>query len=81
MCLSTQQLMNIWVVSTFWSVPGSWGWAGGGLRPLVGLPLPSLSSSSSESPPHSLQGSARNLPLMAPSPWSAGAGLHLPSLP
>ena len=80
-CLSTQELMNIRVVSTFWSVPGPWGWAGGGLRPLVGLLLPSPSSASSEPPPHSLQGSARNLPLMAPSPWSVGGGLHLPSLP
>ncbi|XP_043772283.1 uncharacterized protein LOC122702672 [Cervus elaphus] len=80
-CLSTQQLMDIWVVSTFWSMPGSWGGLGEGSgQAQAGLPLPSPSSASSESPPHSLQGSARNPPLAAPSPWSVGGGLHLLTL-
>lgn len=47
----------------------------------MGLLLPSPSSASSEPPPHSLQGSARNLPLVAPSPWSVGEWSSLAKSP
>lgn len=80
-CLSTQELMNISGCFNFWSVPGPWGWAGEGsghwwgffsLHPAL-LPVSLPLTVCREVP--------GNLPLMAPSPWSVGGGLHLPSLP
>lgn len=80
-CLSTQELMNIRVTFQLFKVCLALGGGLGRAQATGGASSPSPSSASSEPPPHSLQGSARNLPLMAPSPWSVGGGLHLPSLP
>lgn len=76
-CLSTQELDEHSGCFNFLEALGV-GW--GGLRPLVGLLLPSPSSASSEPPLTVCREVLWNLPPHGSISWSVGGGLHLPSL-